>query len=426
MNVFIIHHGYLYSGALTFSYIYRTIDQMMLRTSSYVPIIFMLMLPLQSCHAQPVSNEEKAVKTGAEQTLLYLPKLDEKRIALFVNQTSIIASVHLADTLLSLGVNIKKIFAPEHGFRGDAGAGEVVQNSVDAKTGIPIISMYGNHRKPSAEDLAGIDLLVFDIQDVGVRFYTYISSMSYAMEACARNDIPMLILDRPNPNGHYIDGPVMEPNCISFIGLHAGVPLVYGMTMAEYARMLNGEHWLPDSLHCTLSWVACQNYRHSTRYSLPVKPSPNLPNMRSVYLYPSLGLFEGTVISTGRGTDKQFQLLGHPDLLDYPYSFTPEPKPGAPNPKFSGVRCHGLDLSRLDADSLYEVAKINLALIRKLYRDFPDKESFFTSYFYKLAGNYKLQGQIEEGLTAEEIRLSWQEGLKTFRQIREKYLLYPE
>lgn len=364
------------------------------------------------------------VVVGAARLDAYLPLLRDKKVGLVVNHTSLVDSTHLVDTLLQLGVAVKTIFAPEHGFRGEADAGAYVNDGRDAKTGLPIISLYGNHRKPAANDLAGLDIIVFDIQDVGVRFYTYISTMSYVMEACAQQGIPFIVLDRPNPNGNLIDGPVMQECCNSFIGLHPGVPVAHGMTVGEYARMVNGEKWLANGVQVDLTVIKMEHYTHDTPYSLPVKPSPNLPNMRSIYLYPTLCFFEATVMSVGRGTGNQFQVIGHPE---YPgeYTFTPEPMPGAQHPKLAGKVCYGIDFTTIAPTTLYRDTLLHLEWLIEVYQKFPDKDNFFLPHFYKLAGNYELQQQIEAGLTPAEIRITWRRGLARFKAIRAQYLMYP-
>ena len=301
------------------------------------------------------------VRVGAEDVPSYLPLIQAKKVAIVANATSVVKGTHLVDTLLTLGVEVKRVFAPEHGFRGKADAGEHVNDEVDAATGLPIISLYGKNKKPSKEQLTEIQAVVFDIQDVGVRFYTYLSTLHYVMEACAENDIPLIVLDRPNPNGFYIDGPMMESGFESFVGLHP-VPLVYGMTIGEYAQMINGEGWLANGASCDLTVVKCQAYDHEILYELPIPPSPNLPNMSSVYLYPSLALFEGTVVSVGRGTDFPFQVVGHPDFEPGPFRFTPAPNEGAKYPKLEGVKCKGLDLR--EYGTFYSpTAKRNLPLL---------------------------------------------------------------
>lgn len=355
---------------------------------------------------------------------LYLPLVRGKKVALLVNHTAMVAGHHLLDTLLSQGVEVVKIFAPEHGFRGTADAGEHVASAVDQSTGIPVISLYGDHRKPESGDLAGVDIVLFDIQDVGVRFYTYISTMSYMMEACAREHIPFVVLDRPNPNGHLVDGPLMDSCCTSFIGLHAGVPVAHGMTVGEYGQMVNEEGWLPGALKADYRVIPVKNWSHNRAFRLPVRPSPNLPNMKSVYLYPTLCFFEATVLSVGRGTDKPFQIIGHPDFPG-DYLFTPKSMPGAQHPKLEGRLCHGIDYSVFPEDSLRAMGRIRLDWIIKAWQRFPDKSSFFLPHFYKLAGNHELEEQIKAGLSEEEIRASWAPGLRNFKEIRSKYLIYP-
>ncbi|MEM7101745.1 MAG: DUF1343 domain-containing protein [Bacteroidota bacterium] len=378
---------------------------------------------------EPAINftEEKPILAGAEQIDQYLDLLKGKEIALTVNQTSMVGPTHLVDTLANLGINIKSIFAPEHGFRGQADAGETVKDGKDEKTGIPVVSLYGKNKKPTAKMLEGIDLVVFDIQDVGARFYTYISSMCYIMEACAEQNIPFLVLDRPNPNGHYVDGPILQPEHRSFIGLHP-VPIVHGMTMAEYAQMVNEEGWLKDEVKCDLSFIKCANYSHSKHYILPIKPSPNLPNQRSIYMYPSLCLFEGTTFSVGRGTDKQFQVLGHPDNLNGDYRFTPVPKPGAKYPKHEGKECVGFDFTDFEIEYLQKVDAVDLDLIVGLYNAFPDKEKFFREdgFFNLLTGNSEIMENIIAGKPAALIEESWQSDVDVFKVMRKQYLLYPD
>ena len=369
------------------------------------------------------------------------------------NQTSMIGSTHLVDTLIKVGYGMKQIydpqhtksiremqpsdssknagfevklvFGPEHGFRGHADAGEHVQDQIDHKTGLPIISLYGDHKKPTPEDLKGIDVVIFDIQDVGARFYTYISTMTYIMEACAENGITFIVLDRPNPNGDYIDGPILKKKNRSFVGLHP-VPIVHGMTVGEYALMVNGEGWLKNGVTADLKVVPVKGYDHTYRYSLPVEPSPNLPNDDAVCLYPSLCLFEGTVVSVGRGTDKPFQILGHPDFLTGSYAFIPESLPGARFPKYEGIRCLGQNLSGFAQHICKKDRQLNLSWLINYYNSLKDKTEFFNTYFDTLAGNSTLRQQIINGLPEEEIRASWQEELTHFKIARKKYLLYPD
>lgn len=369
--------------------------------------------------------EEKlaVIVTGAERTDQYLPQLEGKSIALVANQTSVIGGTHLVDTLLSMGVNIKLIFAPEHGFRDLADDGATISNGTDPETGIPVVSLYTGKRKPSHDDLAGIDYVVYDIQDVGTRFYTYLTTMCYVMEACAEESVPFMIFDRPNPNGFYIDGPVLDTAYRSFVGIHQ-VPVVHGMTLGEYATMVNGESWLAGGIKCDLHVVLCRNYTHSSLYRLPVRPSPNLPDMNAVYLYPSLCFSEGTVLSCGRGTDFAFQVLGAPEMPDTGFAFTPTPGPGASNPKYNGQVCYGTDLRDALKDGLVPRPGINLQWIIDCYKVYPEKEKFFNNYFNTLAGTSVLREQIEQGMNADEIRATWKEGLNNFAMIREKYLLY--
>lgn len=374
-----------------------------------------------------IFSQQNKMQTGAERTAFYLPSLKGKNIGLVVNQTSMIGSVHLVDSLLVLGVNVKKIFAPEHGFRGNADAGEKISDSKDPKTGIQIISIYGSKKAPDKVDFDGIDLLIFDIQDVGTRFYTYISTLHYVMISCADNKIPLMIFDRPNPNGHFVDGPVLDLAYQSFVGMHP-IPVVHGMTIGEYAKMIAGEKWMGENKVIDLQVISCLNYKHTDDYNLPVPPSPNLPNMRSIYLYPSICYFEGTQISLGRGTNKQFQVLGAPLLNAGDFYFTPEPKPGAMTPPQLGKRCRGIDLSGLDINQIKGKKSIDLSYLIQMYKDYPDKESFFLPglFFDKLAGSSALREMIQAGYTEKQIKETWQPGLNAFKKIREKYLLYAD
>lgn len=361
---------------------------------------------------------------GAYQTNEYLPLLKDKNIGVVANQSSLIGHTHLIDSLLSLNIKITKVFAPEHGFRGDAEAGESVSDMVDEKTGIQIISIYGKTSKPSKENLTDLDILIFDIQDVGVRFFTYISTLHYVMEACAENGVPLLVLDRPNPNGFYIDGPIMQEEYTSFIGMHP-VPIVYGMTIGEYAKMINGEGWLKNEIKCDLTVIPCKNYTHDSFYTLPVKPSPNLPTMRSVYLYPSIALFEGTIVSEGRGTESPFEIFGHPDFKGSDFSFIPKSIPGmSTNPKLKGKVCYGIDLRDTSLDFLMGKNQIQLEWLLLAYRSI-DTDNFFIPFFENLAGTEQLKRQIKNQMSASEIRSTWKKSLNDFRQIREKYLIYP-
>ncbi len=366
------------------------------------------------------AKEKAPIIPAAELTETYLPLLKGKNIGLVVNQTSLVGTTHLVDTLLALGVKVEKIFAPEHGFRGEADAGETVKNSRDVKTDLPVISLYGKNKKPSAEQLNGLDMIVFDIQDVGARFYTYISTMHYVMEACAENKLPFLVLDRPNPNGWYIDGPVLDTvGFKSFVGMHP-IPIVHGLTVGELAQMIAGEKWTTAIPELTV--IRCKNYSHADRYSLPVRPSPNLPNDRSIALYPSLCLFEGTPISVGRGTNQQFQVIGHPSLSAYSFSFTPVSMAGAKQPPYQDIICYGMDLT--EGYTLEE--PFTLSLLMQLYQDFPDKSAYFTPFFNRLAGTAQLAEMIMARKSATHIKEAWQPELDNFRKQRKKYLLYPD
>ncbi len=381
-------------------------------------------------------QEDRRIVVGANRTELYLPLLQGKRVGVVANQTSVIfketaavskmsrndvSYTHLIDSLLSLDIDIKKVFAPEHGFRGTADAGEIVKDGKDTKTDLPILSLHGKHKKPTNTQLKNLDIMIFDIQDVGVRFYTYISTLHYVMEACAENNITLLILDRPNPNGSYIDGPVLEKEHSSFLGMHP-IPLVHGMTIGEYAKTINGEAWLSDSDTCKITIVEMQNYNHDSTYNLPIRPSPNLPNDKAILLYPSLGLFEGTNINAGRGTEFQFQRYGAPflDKNHYSFSYTPVANFGSKYPKHIDNVCYGADLSKVKAER-----RFTLKYIMDAYNNATDKLKFFnTSNFTTHAGTRKLQQQIEAGLSEIEIKASWQDDLNTFKKMREKYLIY--
>ena len=358
---------------------------------------------------------------GAEQPELYLSLLKKKKIALVVNQTSSSNNQHLLDFLISKKVNVIKVFSPEHGFRGDADAGEKVKNTKDEKTGIAVISLYGDNKKPKPEQLTDVDLVIFDIQDVGARFYTYLSTLHYVMEACAENKKELLILDRPNPNGEYVDGPILDKNFSSFVGIHP-IPIVHGMTLGELAQMINGEKWLKDSVQCQIKITPCKNYTHLSSYYPPVKPSPNLPNLLSIKLYPSLCLFEGTNVSVGRGTETPFQILGVPDSLGQGFSFTPKSISGmAKKPLYENKRCTGIYLG-----SSIITKQIDLYYLILFYNSSKDKTSYFNNFFNKLAGNAILQEQIKSGLSAEEIRKTWVPGLQNFKSRRKNYLLYTD
>ena len=369
---------------------------------------------------------ETTLRTGAECTEHYLPLLEGKRVAVCGNQTSVVAKTHLVDTLLSRKVNIVKLFCPEHGFRGQAEAGATIASGKDPLTGLPVVSLYGKNKKPTAEQLQGVDVVLFDLQDVGCRFYTYISTLHYVMEAAAENGVKVIVLDRPNPNGFYVDGPVLEPQYKSFVGMHP-VPIVYGMTIGEYARMINGEKWLANGVQCDLTVIKLEGYTHETRYALPVAPSPNLQTAEAIYLYPSLCLFEGTNVSVGRGTDQPFEMYGAPGMQSGDYRFTPRAIPGvSENPPFKGQECRGYLLHDNAADNLNNPGRLNLSYLLTAYRNCVDQSSFFlkNNFFDKLAGTDQLRKQLVVGASEEEIRASWEPDLEKFRHIREQYLLY--
>lgn len=397
------------------------------------------------------SEVAKYPVVGANQTSEYLPFLREKRVGVVANQTTVVfrpdnfvfmedywdestrsyqqrqtqrwvfsKRTHLVDSLLNHNINVTKVFAPEHGFRGTADAGEHVKDGKDNRTGLPIISLYGSNKKPTPEQMKDLDVMIFDIQDVGARFYTYISTLHYVMEACAEAGIPLLILDRPNPNIHYIDGPILEPEHTSFVGMHP-IPVVHGMTIAEYAQMINGEGWLKNGVKCELQIVAVKDYDRTMSYRLPIRPSPNLPNDRAINLYPSTCFFEGTTLSEGRGTDMQFQVFGSPTLPKdkYTFTFTPRPNEGAANPKFNGQMCYGKNLSNVD-----RLEKLNLQWVIDAYNDSGKPKEFFTNFFTTLAGTKTLQQQIEQGMNNEQIRATWKEGLAKYDAMRKPYMLY--
>jgi uncharacterized protein YbbC (DUF1343 family) len=391
--------------------------------NTYLILFLSICFGFTSC-----AQNSTEIKVAAEQTKQYLNLLKGKNIAIVANQTSVIEKrekrkekrefVHLVDSLLSLNVNVKKVFAPEHGFRGKADAGELVEDGFDTKTGLPVFSLHGKSKKPSAAQLKGIDVIVFDIQDVGARFYTYISTLHFVMEAAAENGIPVIVLDRPNPNGHYVDGPVLEMKHTSFLGKHP-VPLVYGMTIGEYGQMINGEKWLKNGIQCDLTVIPLKNYNHNSEYSLSIRPSPNLPNDISINLYPSLGFFEGTIINAGRGTEFQFQRYGAPFFKKNNFSYTPKPNFGSKYPKHNGKLSYGVDLSHTK-----KLSSINLEWLIDAYQKTPKTEKFFGKTFTIHAGNTKLQKQIEQGLTAKEIKKSWENDLSKFKKIRANYLIY--
>lgn len=416
--------------------------------------LVLLTLLLVSCKSLTATNYSKpsrvALKpkiktlkfaTGADNLNNHFDLFENKKVGIVTNQTGLVTydsiyktmdesglnkqkllirTVHLVDYITNnTPIELVKIFAPEHGFRGTADAGEYVDDSKDRKTGLPILSLYGNNKKPTAEQLAGIDLLIFDLQDVGARFYTYISHLHYIMEACAENNVSLVLLDRPNPNGTIVDGPILDPAYSSFVGMHP-VPILHGMTIGEYALMINGEGWLKNKVQCHLSIIPCENYRRTMPYNLPINPSPNLPNPQSINLYASLCFFEGTNVSVGRGTNTQFQIYGSPFLPQTDFTFTPTPNLGAKNPLYNGVVCYGEDLTNVP-----KVQQLELKWLLKAYKESSNPSNFFNSFFTKLAGSPDLQNQIEMGLSEEEIRASWQDGLKDFKKMREDYLLYP-
>ena len=365
----------------------------------------------------------KKIEVAANQTNLYLKLLQSKNIAVVANQTSVIfknngSYTHLVDSILKLNINVKKVFSPEHGFRGKADAAEKVADGIDVKTGLPIISLYGKNKKPSSESLNGVDVVIFDIQDVGVRFYTYISTLHYVMEACAENNIPVIVLDRPNPNGHYIDGPMLNPKYKSFVGMHP-IPLVYGMTIGEYAKMINGEKWLENEIKCDLTVIPLKNYSHSSEYKLPIRPSPNLPNDISINLYPSLGFFEGTTINAGRGTENQFQQYGAPFFPKSEFFYKPEPNFGSKYPKHKGKTCYGVDLKTTTS-----LDSINIEWLVDAYKKTPKTEKFFGNTFTIHAGDTILEHQLKNKLSPIEIRKSWQSKIEEFKKVRAKYLMY--
>lgn len=362
---------------------------------------------------------------GAERLNEYLPLLQNKKIGIVANHTSMVGKTHLVDTLISLKINVVKVFAPEHGFRGIADAGEKVNTGIDEKTGLPCVSLYGKNKKPTAEQLADMDIVLFDIQDVGARFYTYISTMTYVMEACAENKKQVIVLDRPNPNGHYVDGPV-NTKLGSFVGMHA-VPIVHGMTVGEYAQMVNGEKWLANGVQCDLKVITTENYDHKTLYIVPIPPSPNLKTQESIYLYPTTCLFEGTELSVGRGTEDPFTMIGHPDYTAYTYYFIPVSRPGAKNPKFIGQKCYGINFvtdSKWGEPEAHH--RIEIKFLLEMYRSFPHKDKFFTSFFDQLVGNSNVKQMIIDGKSEVEIQNLWKKEVQDFKVIRKKYLLYPD
>lgn len=410
----------------------------------FLSVIALLLFAGSQAQITNKPTKSSTIIPGAERMEVYLPLIKGKSVGVFANQTSMVYKTHLVDTLVKRGIKVVKIFGPEHGFRGTAGAGEELNNAVDTKTGITVISLYGDHKKPTKEDLKGVDVLLFDIQDIGVRFYTYISSLQYYLEAALENHVPLLILDRPNPNGFYVDGPVLEPKFKSFIGMQP-IPVVYGLTIGEYALLLAGEKWLsPEAnkinaynitTHPTVDTpfhvqvIKCGNYDHNSKYILPVAPSPNIRDIQAIYLYPSTCFIEGTVLSEGRGTDKPFQVFGHPSYPNTMYAFTPKPNEGAKSSKCYYQKCYGWNLSSTPEKILKDLnKKIQLKYLLDAYKLFPGKDSFFlkNNFINRLAGNDVLMQQVKQGKTETEIRKSWEPALGNYKKIRKKYLLYKD
>lgn len=385
-------------------------------------VLFLVFIAL-GCSSEQHPEKNNEIRPGAWQMTEYLPSLEGKSVGLVINQTSTVGATHLVDTLLSHKINIKAIFGPEHGFRGNKYDGEIIDDSVDPQTGIPVISLYGSHKKPTPEDFAGIDVVIYDIQDVGARFYTYISTMHYVMEACAENNLPFIVFDRPNPNGHFVDGPVLDTAFQSFVGMHP-IPMVYGLTSGEMAKLINGEKWLSGGIQCNLTVIKNLNYDHKSRYKLPIAPSPNLPNTRSIDLYPSLCLFEPTIISIGRGTTFPFQVVGYPDESLGKFSFTPVSIGGVSKyPKHQNVKCYGEDLRQEPV-----INGLDLSLLMKYFELMGGKGDFFRSpdYFDKLAGTNRLRLMMLEGKSLEEIKLTWADDLVSYKAMRKNYLLYQD
>ncbi|MBQ6726168.1 MAG: DUF1343 domain-containing protein [Bacteroidales bacterium] len=389
-----------------------------IKTFFLAPALFLVL----GCNSQPVPAQN--ITVGAEQTEKYLPLLEGKKVGLVGNQSSLVGTTHLLDTLIRCDISVAAIFCPEHGFRGQAEAGARINDGTDPQTGIPIISLFGANKKPQPKQLKGIDIVVFDIQDVGARFYTYISTLHYVMEACAENGVPLLVLDRPNPNGFYVDGPVLDTAYRSFVGMHP-VPVVHGMTIGEYAQMINGEKWLKNGVQCQLSVIKVLNYTHDSLYHLPVAPSPNLQTDNAILLYPSLCCFEGTTVSVGRGTPTPFEIIGSPTYSDKSFSFVPKPIKGVSNnPLHNGKTCYGIDLQKAGAE-IVKNKQLNLGYLLTMYRK-SDKNTFFlkNNFFDKLMGNSELRKQVKQGLTEKQIRQSWEPALSEYKTMREKYLLY--
>ncbi len=389
-----------------------------IKTFFLAPALFLVL----GCNSQPVPAQN--ITVGAEQTEKYLPLLEGKKVGLVGNQSSLVGTTHLLDTLIRCDISVAAIFCPEHGFRGQAEAGARINDGTDPQTGIPIISLFGANKKPQPKQLKGIDIVVFDIQDVGARFYTYISTLHYVMEACAENGVPLLVLDRPNPNGFYVDGPVLDTAYRSFVGMHP-VPVAHGMTIGEYSQMINGEKWLKNGVQCQLSVIKMLNYTHDSLYHLPVAPSPNLQTDNAILLYPSLCCFEGTTVSVGRGTPTPFEIIGSPTYSDKSFSFVPKPIKGVSNnPLHNGKTCYGIDLQKAGAE-IVKNKQLNLGYLLTMYRK-SDKNTFFlkNNFFDKLMGNSELRKQVKQGLTEKQIRQSWEPALSEYKTMREKYLLY--
>jgi uncharacterized protein YbbC (DUF1343 family) len=369
------------------------------------------------------TSQAQEITPGAERLDMYEHMLKGKKVGIVANHTSRIEDQHLVDSLLNRGITISYVFSPEHGFRGIEDAGAHIENTIDEKTNLPVISLYGSSKKPHEKYFSDIDIMIFDIQDVGVRFYTYISTLHYVMEACSENNTPLIVLDRPNPNGFYVDGPVLNPEHSSFVGMHP-IPIVHGLTVGELAQMINGEKWIEKP--CDIEIIPCNNYSHKDLYDLPLRPSPNLPNMQAIYLYPSLGLFEGTIMSVGRGTDRPFQVYGHPNYVDKNYSFMPLPTEGASMPKYTGTVCYGVDFQSLITNNA-NIHGLRIDYLKDAYlKTQSSEEPFFKSFFTLLAGNNELQKQIEAGSSVNEIKQSWQKELTQYKETRKKYLLYDD
>ena len=413
----------LLNFSLCFSLNFLTQDSSYIYTMKNLLFLLFASIISISLSAQEYAQD---IIVGAEQPEAYLPMLKGKKVGMLVNQTSLVKDKHLVDFVIERGADVNVIFAPEHGFRGKADAGAHVKNGVDTKTGLPIISLYGKNKKPSATQLKNVDVVVFDIQDVGARFYTYISSLQYMMEACAENKKALIVLDRPNPNGFYVDGPVLNKKYKSFVGMQP-IPVVHGMTVGEYAKMLNGEGWLKNKVECPLAVIPCENYDHSMLYDLPVAPSPNLRSKQAILMYPSLCFFEGTEVSVGRGTPFPFEVWGHPEYKNKEYSFTPRPGKGSKNPRYKYQRCNG-NSYHWSTDKILKMldGKLNIDILKEAYGSSKRTDGFFTSFFEKLTGTGELRKQIMAKKSVAEIRKSWEPELSKFKKIRKKYLLYED